>query len=337
MFSNTYGIEIECYLPGGTNHAMAAAAISARGVPCQAQNYNHQVTTCWKIVTDGSLNDYARGIEVVSPILSGPDGLIAIATVMDALSDFGCTVTRACGLHVHVGVGTPQADFFKNLFKLYSKNEAVIDGFMPPSRRANANTYCRSVIKNEAHIDAAAGLGGLQRLLGHDRYHKLNLMSYARYQTVEFRQHSGTLEGAKAVNWTRFCLRMVKAAQDGKSGATVATSDAAPQTNKGRRGTMAYVVGQLFLRPEGVTKDEACQATGWRSISMPQQARSCGLTFVTRREGREVRYFANLSNAPVEASPTLDNLLALLGCDETEAGYFRARTANLSGTVAWAA
>ena len=35
----------------------------------------------------------------------------------------------------------------KNLFKLWLKFEDVLDTFQPPSRRGNANTYCRPISK----------------------------------------------------------------------------------------------------------------------------------------------------------------------------------------------
>jgi hypothetical protein len=57
-------------------------------------------------------------------------------------------------------------------------------------------------------------------------------------------------------------------------------------------GTKAQLVGRLMLRPEGVTGPEAMAATGWPSISLPQQAAMCGLSYTTKREGRYVRYFA---------------------------------------------
>lgn len=352
MFSATYGIEIECYLPDGpgTSRQAAATAISARLVAagltgdagsCQAEmGLTHAVRPCWKIVTDGSLGSYDRGMEVVSPILSGPEGLDAVKAVMEALTDFGCTVSKNCGLHVHVGVGDPGIDFFKTLTKLYAANEPIIDRFMPQSRRASANQYCRTITDiTTQRIDQAATYTGLCNLFVAGRYHKLNLTAHNRYQTVEFRQHSGTLDHAKAANWVKFCLRMVKAAREGRIGPVTTTVSHDVQVNRGRYGSAARTIGDLMLRPQGVTKTEACAAVGWQSCSMPQQARSCGLSFTTRREGREIRYYATststISSTPVTA--TLDSLLATLGCEADEAQYFRARTASLSGPVAWAA
>lgn len=340
--SNTFGIEIECYLPEGGSAVSAAAAITSRlGSPCFAEGYNHTTQPHWKIVTDGSLGDYARGIEVVSPILTGEDGVAALLKVMDALTDYGCTVSRQCGLHVHVGVGSPTIGFFRNILKLYAVYEPVIDAMMPPSRRESRNLYCRSVtsVALEA-IDRAAGLDDLLRLLTgrrgtEDRYYKLNLAAYRRHRTVEFRQHSGTLDGTKAKNWLFLCLRMVESA---KTELLALSSRAPARINRARRGTKTFLVGELSLRPEGVTVAEAAAVSGWPSIAWTRLAATCGFSFTTQRTGNEVRYFARAAAAAIPAARiSLEGLFELLGCETSERDYFRGRTANLSGSIAWAA
>ena len=77
----TFGAELECFLPYGISHREAAAKITAAGIECNAESYNHSARPTWKIVTDGSLGDYSRGAEIVSPVLSGEEGLAALATV----------------------------------------------------------------------------------------------------------------------------------------------------------------------------------------------------------------------------------------------------------------
>lgn len=340
-FDYTFGIEIEAYLPEGGSASTAAAAISERGVPCQAENYNHETRRHWKIVTDGSLGDYARGIEVVSPILSGEAGFEAIHKVMSAMEDAGCTVSRKCGLHVHVGVGDASLGFWKSLIKHYSFFEPTIDALMPASRRGSENMYARSMTSvSFAAIDRATSFQGLLGLLsrhGHEqRYYKVNLTAYHRYQTVEFRQHSGTLNATKACNWISLCLRMVDAAKTGKTLDTGTTSAAGGMINRARRSSKAHIVGELMLRPEGVTRSEAMAATGWPAISLPQQARACGLGFTTQRTGNEVRYFAQATAPVTPTQVTLDGMLTHLGCDQ-EIEYFRTRAANLAGSAQWAA
>ena len=42
------------------------------------------------------------------------------------------------------------------------------------------------------------------------RYYKMNLQSYSRHQTIEFRQHSGTVEFTKISNWILFLHNLVE-------------------------------------------------------------------------------------------------------------------------------
>jgi Putative amidoligase enzyme len=340
----TFGVELECYLPEGRNMRQATEAVSRRiGEPVNAESYNHATRPCWKAVTDGSLGDYNRGVEFVSPVLRGEAGLAQLEAVCEALQDFGCTVNRSCGMHVHVGVAGQQVDFFKTLVKLYSVYEPVIDAFMPPSRRASNNSYCKSMTSaSAAAIDRAANLDALI-LVAHPgpvdnrRYHKLNLVAFNRHRTVEFRQHSGTLDARKARLWTVTCMRMVEAAIRGVNPVAATQTTSGPR-NRAKAGSKAHLIGDMLLRPEGVTRTEIIAATGWPSVSIPQQAGICGIEFTTQRTGREVRYFARAAAEATPAQPiTLQGFCELIGADETERQYLRARTENLSGPIQWAA
>lgn len=42
------------------------------------------------------------------------------------------------------------------------------------------------------------------------RYHKVNLSSFWRHHTVEFRHHSGTTDFAKISNWVRLLSRLIE-------------------------------------------------------------------------------------------------------------------------------
>lgn len=341
-FDQGFGVEIECYLPeGATTHSVARAVEHRLGKPVQAETYNHHLRDHWKVVTDGSLGDLSRGIELVSPILRGEAGLAEADRVCSALADFGCTVNKKCGLHVHVGVGHPGIKFFKNLVKLYALYEPVIDSMLPASRRASNTTFCKSITPTKlTAIDAAPDFAYLRNSvnpgLGNGaRYYKLNLSAFTRHRTVEFRHHSGTLDGNKVRKWTLLCLRMVAAAMNPE----LALGTASTRVNGARPGSKAHVVGELMLRPEGVTGREALAATGWPSISLPQQAQICGLAFTTQRMGREVRYFAQAAAVGAPTAPiTIDGLAALLGSADDERAYMHQRAADLvNGAIAWAA
>ena len=209
--AQTFGVEFEFYLPrGGSRYALATALTNA-GVSTRVENYNHATRTCWKIVTDGSLGNYERGSELVSPILSGNEGLELVRKAAAVLIQAGCKVSKKCGFHVHVGARGHGIQFFRNILRLYKKFEPVIDRVLTPSRRSNY--YCSSVRFDDRRLEAATTIDDLARDPQlRDRHRKLNLDAYWRHGTVEFRQHQGTIEAEKATMWVRIALRMTAAA-----------------------------------------------------------------------------------------------------------------------------
>lgn len=346
----TFGVELECFLPTGLSRNACAQAVTERlagANVCRVEPYSHMATAYWKVTTDGSLGDYTLGIEIVSPALpplQGEAGLDQLAKVCEALTDLGCTVNRAAGFHVHVGASNESLRFWKNIARLYQTFEPVIDSFMPASRRASNNPYCRTLTTTPvANIEGALNVGHLASVIqnatrsGEARYHKVNVDAFRRHGTVEFRQHSGTIDARKTRNWVLTCLRMVEAA---KGHLNFGTSTSNP-VNRARPGSKAYQIGQMLLRPEGATGPEVCQAMGWPRVSMPAQARAAGLEVYSQRTGRVVRYYvrrdqtadANASNMTV----TLDGFCALINSTDDEKAYLTARVANLRGNMPWAA
>lgn len=95
----------------------------------------------------------------------------------------------------------------------------VIDSFMPLSRRGESNTYCKSLRINGAEtiINQATSLQQIRVNLVHSsRYYKINCESYWRHSTIEFRQHSGTIEYAKISNWILFLARLINFSKTSK-------------------------------------------------------------------------------------------------------------------------
>jgi hypothetical protein len=338
----TFGVELECYLPEGTSKQACAAAITARGLNCQVESYNHDQRPQWKLTTDGSLNNYATGIEIVSPILTGEQGLADLEKVCEALQDFGCTVNKSTGMHVHVGAARQPLSFFKKLVRLYQTYEPVIDAMMPASRRGSANSYSRSICGTSPTLVASArSREELTSLIARNsgaatvRYHKLNLAAFERHKTVEFRQHSGTLDARKARIWTSLCLRMVETAKGNIEFETAV--DTAPR-NTARAGSKRATIIDMIMRDGGATRTQIVAATDWPSVSIAQIASSSGLDILTERTGRETRYRLNaVATAPISREITIEGFCATIGANETERAYITARSANLSGNIAWAA
>lgn len=199
-----FGIEIEMIHP---NRERVAEMLNAAGIECNVVRIGiHSVSRGWKIVPDGSV---LRGFELVSPILNGEDGLNQVRTVGRVLNAAGAKVNKGCGLHVHHEAVGFNAESLKKVVKIYGRMEKQIDEMMPKSRRENNNRFCQSVIG--ADLDYLATRGS--HIYSPRRYFKVNLQSYFRQGTVEFRQHSGTVEAKKMVNWILFTALIVDKAR----------------------------------------------------------------------------------------------------------------------------
>jgi hypothetical protein len=207
----TFGVELEVIFRG--SQQALADAINAAGVACEAQYYNHNVCRVWKVVSDASV---AGGWEVVSPVLTA-DRFDEVAKVCEALKAVGATVDVTCGMHVHVGVqGFLTETQIRNLVKMFVIYEGAMDTMVPASRRnsrwAQGFTTKSLTSVNDAirRINAAGSLREVySAICRNGRYHKLNLDSYWRQGTVEFRQHSGTIEAEKVLTWIKLCLGFV--------------------------------------------------------------------------------------------------------------------------------
>lgn len=214
----TFGVEIEFVGDGGD----VKRAMIAQGLECEVEGYNHTTKRHWKIVTDGSVyatgNQRGYGLELVSPILKGQEGMAQLEKACKALANAGAKVNKTCGLHVHHDARDFQAQTFVNLLNIYAGYEGTMDSLVALSRRADNNTYCGSVrtilvsptrqqrIAEEVRHDNARAIIGV---IG-TRYVKLNFQSYVTHGTVEFRQHQGTIEFEKMKYWVMLTQAMVE-------------------------------------------------------------------------------------------------------------------------------
>ena len=210
-----FGIEVEFVQPANKTKGQITAAIRRNAnVRCYVERYNHSTRPHWKLTTDASC-----GLELVSPPLEGEAGLKEVRRVLTALHATGAKVNKSCGLHVHHDASEFTLDNFKNIFKNFIAQEDIFDAILPVSRRANNNQYCKTLQSaNSRAIDEAATVGQLYRAVSgigyRSRYYKLNLGAYFTHGTIEFRQHSGTVEWEKIVNWIRLTSKFLEDSKD---------------------------------------------------------------------------------------------------------------------------
>jgi len=205
-----FGIEIECF-----NLPTVPSEIFAMG---------------WSDHGDGSIQG-RNSREIVSPpLMANETSYREVKKVMKLLREAGGRVNRSCGLHVHVEVeravrgGMNYGKFFETLVHRYETLEPYFDTLVPPSRRDDENEYCQNMESLRSEIDCC----DLQEIFSHDfelsqaadlfeqmdRYFKLNITSFVRHGTVEFRHFGGTLNGTKAVAWVRTCVAFMEAARE---------------------------------------------------------------------------------------------------------------------------
>lgn len=217
----TFGVEIEM---AGASAPKINDACRVAGVAHRAMGYTHAVTAHWKTVSDASC-----GLELVSPILKGEPGLADLHRVGTALVAGGLQANRSCGFHVHIGAQTMTHKQLQNVMKAFVRDEDHFDSLLPDHRRTN--NFARS---NRASINSIQGLqtselfakidaaGNRNKLIelfhgtarvsdvrGAGRYRKLNLLSLLQHGTIEFRQHSGTVDPKKMTTWVRLLTGFV--------------------------------------------------------------------------------------------------------------------------------
>ncbi len=211
-FSRRFGVEIEAY---NCDKECLARELREVGISVAVERYNHTTSDHWKLVTDSSLRGN-NTFELVSPVLQGENGLRELQKVCWVLEYCDAKVNDSCGLHIHMDAADFTIETWRNLAITYKNLEGVIDSFMPESRRNNR--YCKSLSSiQKERIERAETISELRGAFGYDRYVKLNLEAYARHRTVEFRQHSGTVNFTKMENWIRFISNMITFARRGSA------------------------------------------------------------------------------------------------------------------------
>lgn len=222
----TFGIEIECFVPH--------ASLLHYGIEVGSYSGGYTISTTgfpsgWKASADSSLKnsfggDY-RGVEFVSPVLRGLEGLTQAAEMAALIKGLGGKVNDTCGCHVHVGVPSVLgnrandfdlvSNFIVRLLHLSMKHEYALLA-MNGNRSRIGNRYCQTIkevwgktkpyYKYDYFVRQVeqhrVRVGRNVEYRSHvSRYHTINLASLLEHKTVEFRVFGGTLNPSKVVNY----------------------------------------------------------------------------------------------------------------------------------------
>lgn len=322
-----FGIELEIV---GITRQTALRALSAVGIHVQGEAYNHTTRGHWKLVPDSSVSG---GFEVVSPILEGERGIEEAMTVAEALSDAGATVNRSCGFHVHFDAADLSAADVKAIVHRYAAHEAEIDAFMPPSRRGGENSFCLPVARFlNRRFDEARTIEELAAAQP-GRYFKVNLQSYRRHGTLEFRQHSGTVNANKVANWVRFLGEFID--QCKRPAAPAPAVPAAPAAElpavSGMRGVQARLA-EMFAAQGTVSLAAMCERFRWQphtARAAVTRLRRAGLRISPVRENGQPAY--RLEGGQASAAPSAERTDSLwTGISEQVTRFYQRRAAVLA-------
>lgn len=101
------------------------------------------------------------------------------------LKENKCTVNASCGLHVHVDTRKICENEYIKLAQKFAKFQKILFAIQPKSRQKNE--YCKRLRKATLNKKS--------------RYYAINTLSRNKYNTLEIRVHSGTIEAIKINNF----------------------------------------------------------------------------------------------------------------------------------------
>jgi hypothetical protein len=180
------------------------------------ESYNHSTRPHWKIVYDGSVSNAAPsgyfGCELVSRKQYGAKGIFEIFRVLKAIAD-NSKITKNCGFHIHVDFYKAPKQVVFEMLRVWNKIEPIFN-FLVPDSRIN-NTYCKAFSVGREDATYYKRIINEERYGSVDRYKSINIVSLARYGTIEFRKPAGTTNPEKAVAQILFFLKLVEKVKRG--------------------------------------------------------------------------------------------------------------------------
>lgn len=208
--TQTFGVEIECYIP--------ATAIAANEIRIGAYHHGLQIPCFpdgWTAEHDGSISHSGPtgmiGVEIVSPILKGAEGVEQMKLVFAKLNEWGAKVNRNCGFHIHIGIADRKIADVEKIARVAANFQTSLYAATGTKSREQGS-YCQPIRDRYKNVDWKVRQASHVRF--HDRYMALNLTNWieGRRPTVEFRVFAGTLNFVKAISYLRMTLATVEKA-----------------------------------------------------------------------------------------------------------------------------
>lgn len=222
------GVELECYARKWPKAAKAARKWGAG------------------IVHDGSIiRPVGHDIEITSAPAQGEHFITQVRELTEALKADGAGVNTSCGTHVHIDASSYKWWDVQKLIKLYAKVEDELFDILAPYRRISSYSkpcgqkFLRDFVVGLKSPKALKSklLRGIYNLdienphnkhnrrmaenvrsayrhkYNSHRYNALNIHSWFRRGTIEFRHYHGTLTAENIINWALLCGNIVTQAE----------------------------------------------------------------------------------------------------------------------------
>ena len=185
---------------------------------------NWEFRNNWRVVHDGSI-DSGEGVGrefITKGGLSGDELYQSIDNVTTGLKDYGWSVNRSCGMHIHIDARDLRWREIKYILAVSKLCEQIMFKMLPTSRRNGR--WCKripltmenilSICDDQEFIET--WYGAFDTYPSYDKYNDarycgVNMHSRIIHGSIEFRHHSGTLDSEKIVNWIEVCQRIVEA------------------------------------------------------------------------------------------------------------------------------
>lgn len=196
-----FGVELELT---GPSQSIIVEALRNIGINVVTRGYAATNGERWELKTDCSVNGH--GLELVSPKLYGEDGFEQLEKVCTALRNAGATVDRSTGLHVHIDFRNKTLEQIKNSVLPIIERQDTIAKFVAPSRRTNH--YCPQWSRYD--IDSFVNTNSLHHAMNMGPRGAVNLWSYGRHGSIEFRSHGGSTRFDRIAAWVRFLFAAVQ-------------------------------------------------------------------------------------------------------------------------------
>lgn len=204
MSNRAFGVEIECYAPEGEESWDGENGVQYTWDILDAAGWNSWANL---LSPDESLY-HGYGVEVKSPPLSGADGFSEITSILNILNERDYWIDGSCGLHVHLNApdfkGNPR--LIKKAVKAWMRNQHLINN-MVASYRVD-NSHCEpwnNDLLSDLEDDLEYGcVDGTHR-------GAINVGSLDIHDTIEIRQHEGTLVPEAVISWVKFCQAFIDA------------------------------------------------------------------------------------------------------------------------------